>query len=370
MKPWHPGADIQPMGPGGTSAIPLLLPNGTAAAPALAFASDTDLGLYRYGSNTAALTSPIFYLGNAGMTQGMKFDTVSDGVLFLTDEAGGALAVSAGSFYWGSGGSSNVIGSIATLGGGGGIVRTPSVTGTSESASMTISTGNQSNVGNYSSGKLYLLTGATTTDGNTGNVEIYTGAAGAGIADAGDIIMSVNGAPGAGTTMLTLDASTTNSLFGAAIGVGWAGRDLLKSSADGVLLLTNAAGTQGLKLDTTTDGVLLMADESAAGLRVATVMGAQTLGAGATAIALTSNVMEITGNGGGNTVATITGGVGGLIATLIFKDALVTITDTAVGAVGANQVCLSAAFTGALGTTMQLVFNGTYWQELSRSVNG
>jgi len=72
--------------------------------------------------------------------------------------------------------------------------------------------GAQSNVGDYASGAVKLYTGDTTTDGNTGNVWIYSGAAGAGIADAGDLVLAVNGAPGTGTTVATFDASAGGDL--------------------------------------------------------------------------------------------------------------------------------------------------------------
>jgi hypothetical protein len=100
---------------------------------------------------------------------------------------------------------------------------------------------------------------------------------------------------------------------------------------------------------------------------VASAAKTLTLGAGATAFAVTSNVMTITGDGGGNTIATITGGLSGQRLTLIFVDALVTITDDNTHA--ANSVDLSAAFTSADDTVLELVFDGTSWYEVSRSVN-
>lgn len=100
---------------------------------------------------------------------------------------------------------------------------------------------------------------------------------------------------------------------------------------------------------------------------IGTVNKAVTLAAGVTTFAVTSNTMTITGDGGGNTVATITAGVNGQLLTLIFVDALVTITDTA--AATANTVNLSAAFTSAANTTLQLVFDGNKWFEISRSIN-
>jgi hypothetical protein len=91
-----------------------------------------------------------------------------------------------------------------------------------------------------------------------------------------------------------------------------------------------------------------------------------TMGASATTFAVNGLYMEITGNVG-NTVATITGGVKGMLLTLKFTDALVTITDTAAATV--DTVNLSAAFTSAANTVLQLVHDGNKWFEVSRSVN-
>lgn len=95
--------------------------------------------------------------------------------------------------------------------------------------------------------------------------------------------------------------------------------------------------------------------------------GAVTLGAAATTFDVTHTFMTITGDGGGNTIATITGAKPGQILTLLFVDALVTITDT--DAHTADTIDLSAAFTSADDTVLQLVYNGTSWYEVSRSVN-
>jgi hypothetical protein len=92
-----------------------------------------------------------------------------------------------------------------------------------------------------------------------------------------------------------------------------------------------------------------------------------TLGVGDTTFAVTGEFMEITGDGGANTIATITGGQTGQTLVLLFVDANVTITDT--DAHTANTVDLSAAFTSADDTTLTLKFDGTSWYELSRSVN-
>ncbi len=92
-----------------------------------------------------------------------------------------------------------------------------------------------------------------------------------------------------------------------------------------------------------------------------------TLGVAATTFPVFSNVMTMTGDGGGNTVATITGAKSGQYLILIFVDGNITITDD--NSHAANSVDLSAAFTGADDTTIHLIYNGTSWYEVSRSVN-
>lgn len=84
-----------------------------------------------------------------------------------------------------------------------------------------------------------------------------------------------------------------------------------------------------------------------------------TLGAAATTFPVFSNVMTITGDDGGNTVATITGANSGMLLTLIFVDGNVTITDNNIGA--ANTVNLPASFTSADNKTLLIVFDGTSW---------
>lgn len=131
--------------------------------------------------------------------------------------------------------------------------------------------------------------------------------------------------------------------------------------ADTVSEHTAAAGV-------TTDGVKHKDGdvELATGVVERTITG-ETLGAAVTTFAVTGEVMEITGDGGANTIATITGGSTGQELTLIFVDTNVTITDT--DAHTANTVDLSAAFTSADDTVLKLIFDGTSWYEISRSVN-
>lgn len=92
-----------------------------------------------------------------------------------------------------------------------------------------------------------------------------------------------------------------------------------------------------------------------------------TLGSAVTTLAVTNNFVHLTGHASGNTLATITGGQSGQTLTLLFVDALVTITDT--DAATANTVDLSAAFTSTARDTLMLIFDGNKWIEVSRSVN-
>jgi hypothetical protein len=93
-----------------------------------------------------------------------------------------------------------------------------------------------------------------------------------------------------------------------------------------------------------------------------------TLGIGAVTFGLTTSFHTVTGDGGGNTLATITGATAaGQTITLLFVDTDVTITDDDTHA--ANSVDLSAAFVSADDTTLQLLYDGTSWYELTRSVN-
>jgi len=93
----------------------------------------------------------------------------------------------------------------------------------------------------------------------------------------------------------------------------------------------------------------------------------KTLGVGITTFAVTSNVVKVTADEGGNTIASITGASGLGIYVFIFTDALVIITDN--NSHSDDSVDLSAAFTSADDTTLTLVFDGVSWYELSRSVN-
>ena len=137
--------------------------------------------------------------------------------------------------------------------------------------------------------------------------------------------------------------------------------------ADGIALV--AGGSAGLVLKSGNVGIGTTAPATKLDVvgGIASRNTAVTVAEAATTFAVTSNLVTVTGDGGGNTVATITGGVSGQLLTLIFVDALVVITDT--DAHTANTADLSAAFTSADDTTLTLISNGTSWYEVSRSVN-
>ena len=84
-------------------------------------------------------------------------------------------------------------------------------------------------------------------------------------------------------------------------------------------------------------------------------------------IAVSSHLMTVSA-GASETIATISGGYDGMRLTLIFLDTNTTITDTATEA--ADTVNLSAAYTSADGDVLELIYDGTSWREVSRSVNG
>lgn len=91
-----------------------------------------------------------------------------------------------------------------------------------------------------------------------------------------------------------------------------------------------------------------------------------TLPAGATSFDVASAYMVLTAPSA-VTVATVKGGREGMVLTLQFADANVTITDTGTGA--ADAVNLSAAFTSTANDVLQLLHDGTSWREVGRGGN-
>ncbi len=120
------------------------------------------------------------------------------------------------------------------------------------------------------------------------------------------------------------------------------------SSGEVPMILTDAGDIQSV-------GILSHANEDI------------TMGVGASTVAITTTFVTLTGDGGGNTINTITGGETGQHLTILWVDLNVAITDT--DAHGANTVDLKEAFISADDTVLELLYDGTSWYEVSRSVN-
>ena len=117
------------------------------------------------------------------------------------------------------------------------------------------------------------------------------------------------------------------------------------------------------------DAAVNITGTASASMIANSAMHSPLLGNGATTLAITSNIITVTGDGGGNTLGTITGASIG-VYTFIFVDAFVTITDTDIAASNTIDLVGTATnLTSADDTTLQLVYDGTSWYEVSRSVN-
>lgn len=95
-----------------------------------------------------------------------------------------------------------------------------------------------------------------------------------------------------------------------------------------------------------------------------------TLAASASTLAITRNVLVLTGDAGGNSISTFTGAIAGSELTIIFIDNHVTIVDDDAGTT--NSVNLAGTATNFVSTqadVIKLLFSGTKWFEVSRSVN-
>lgn len=90
------------------------------------------------------------------------------------------------------------------------------------------------------------------------------------------------------------------------------------------------------------------------------------IGTSITTFPVISNFMRLTAVGS-ETIATITNAQSGTVLYLSFNNSNVTITDDNSGT--ADTIDLSAAFTGAADTILTLIYDGTSWLEVSRSVN-
>jgi len=180
--------------------------------------------------------------------QGIRFDVdTTNGICWMTQEDGTALTMAMTNAFVGtfliegggmnsSGGTDNIPISVANEG------------GTNQGGWMTLHTGNQTNVGDFDSGALTLYTGTTNILGDSGQINIYTGAAGG---TAGSLILGTDG-----TDALTIDASQNITVSGVisfaggtAIGPYTVGDPV---GTDGNLLIVDSAGTNGCIFDNST----------------------------------------------------------------------------------------------------------------------
>jgi len=120
---------------------------------------------------------------------------------------------------------------------------------------------------------------------------------------------------------------------------------------------------------TSTDDIRITDDLSVGGIISNTALQTKTLAAADTTFAITSNIIQLTGDGGTNNLTIITGaGVG--IYTILFVDSNITVVDDDTHA--ANTIDLAGTSTnlsGADDTTLTIMFDGTSFFEVSRSVN-
>lgn len=173
---------------------------------------------------------------------------------------------------------------------------------------------------------------------------------------------------GAGDDALVID-STGSIMIGTSTAPSSGGKTLTLGDNGGDP--TMGTDTAGIYSKDTSANVVPFAADEADNVEPLVPYGASTtLGAAATTFAIEGSLIVVTGDGGGNTVATLTGGYAGKTIVLLFVDANVTITDT--DAHTANTVDLAGAaanLTSADDLTLRLIHDGTSWYETSRSTN-
>lgn len=204
-------------------------------------------------------------LTNAAGSQGIILDTVTTNArLFITDEAGGNASVRAdGGFNMAT--NSSLTSATLRLNSTTGTVYNSSASrtlriytkghgGSSITGLLDLYTGNQASVGNYNSGPINLHTGTTSTTGSSGDIIIYTGVAGAGSQDAGDVRLGVHGdnanllIEGAtGNTILSSELIVSGSIIGPS-------HLILSSSAGSNMVMSGTMGTQAWSTATVNTG--------------------------------------------------------------------------------------------------------------------
>jgi hypothetical protein len=133
--------------------------------------------------------------------------------------------------------------------------------------------------------------------------------------------------------------------------------------SDATISTAEIRGQNGETIDNTTDGQVAIS-----GITTNAAMQSKTLAASDTTFAITSNSITLTGDGGTNTLAIMTGGGIGNY-TILFVDGLITVTDDATNAANTIDLVGSSNLTSADDTILYVFFNGTSFYEISRSVN-
>ena len=175
-------------------------------------------------------------------------------------------------------------------------------------------------------------------------------------------------------TVTGIRFSGVANLTGVPLGDSW---ELTNQSSTATVPSLCPRGDVGGDTDTGAGGgangeVSIISDASekltlnAAGM--STPFSTKTLGVGVTTFAVTHAAQIIDGNAtGGNTIATITGCEDGSFVRLLFVDSSVIITDDDTHV--SNSVDISAAFTSADDTVLELMCALGSWYEVLRSVN-
>lgn len=127
----------------------------------------------------------------------------------------------------------------------------------------------------------------------------------------------------------------------------------------------NGAGTAGQVIRDETGAITRI------GTGVATEPAALTLGVGVATFAVKSDVMKMTGDGAGNTITTITGGLNGQRLTLIFADGLISLQNDDTHAADTIDLPGSSGTPQAQpqDTVVGLVYDGISWFGMYRSTN-
>jgi len=174
---------------GGTNIKWISVPDGTDDP---VFSGQLSIGAGTVASSPA--DGDLLVTNNTG-TQGVYLNTQTSNRLTLTNQAGGNLEVVANEVQGNSQLSTyNADAKVENQQSGGNMsFKTVSHSGSGPTGITTIESGAQTSTSDRASGNTIIRTGATTTDGNTGDVIIYSGQAGAGAADSGSILMGVNG---------------------------------------------------------------------------------------------------------------------------------------------------------------------------------